>query len=215
MHKLLISNSHQSGVTVTELLVVVIVISVMAGFALLNRGSADQQLTRSNSAQHLKASFERARYDSVKRRAECDPEKAKVVVNSGLIVLWTDKDNSGLPDAGETESIDISPHNVTISGIGLTLPVTVTFNQRGEPSATDGVTTSNYPGFYVCNGVCSGTPTNSDANKVYITPTGTVNLMGGGESLPTFGVPGGTAIGTGVEINDSMLLPSATGCGGP
>ena len=76
------SNSHQSGVTLVELLVVIVVISILAGFALLQRGNANEQLRRQNAAQQLKVAFERARFDSVKRRAECDPNKAKVVISA-------------------------------------------------------------------------------------------------------------------------------------
>jgi prepilin-type N-terminal cleavage/methylation domain-containing protein len=206
------SSSHQSGVTVIELLVVIVVIAIVAAFALLHRGAANEQLTRRNSAQQLKTALERARFDSVKRRAECDSNKSKVVVNSDSFVLWTDKDLDGTPETSEAETIEVGRYGITIQGIALTLPVTVAFNQRGEVIASDGAGTSTFPGFLICNGTCSGTPSSSDANKVYVTPTGTASLLGGAESPPTFGVPGGTTIGTGVEINNSMLLSTSTGC---
>jgi Tfp pilus assembly protein FimT len=197
---------------VTELLVVIVVIAVIAGFALMQRGAANEQLTRQNAAQQLKTAFERARFDSVKRRAECVANKAKVVVNTDSFVLWTDKDLNGTPDADEVESTSISAQNITISGIGITLPVTLTFNQRGEVEADDWTLISTFPGLLVCNGTCPDPPTNAYANKVYVTPTGTVNLLGGAEAPPVFGPPGGTSVGTGVEINDSLLLSTAGGC---
>lgn len=201
----------QRGVTLVELLVVFVVIAIIAGFAMMQRGGANEQLGRRNAAQELKTAFERARFDSVKRRAECDANKAKVVVNSNSFVLWTDKDLNGTPDADEVETVNVNSQ-ITIDGISLVPPVTVSFNQRGEVTAADSSTTSTFPGFLVCNGSCSGTRTNSDTNKVYVTPTGTVNMLAGTEMPPTFGAPGGTAIGTGVEINDSMLLATSTGC---
>ncbi|HUR98083.1 MAG TPA: prepilin-type N-terminal cleavage/methylation domain-containing protein [Pyrinomonadaceae bacterium] len=206
------SGSHQAGVSLIELLVVIVVIAIMAGFALIQRGGANEQLTRQNTAQQLKTAFERARFDSVKRRAECEVNKAKVVVNTDSFALWIDKDMNGTPESGEVETTNMVGQNITIDGISLRLPATVSFNQRGEVTANDGATTTTFPGFLVCNGSCSVSPTNRDANKVYVTPTGTVNMLGGNQVPPTFGAPGGTAISTGLEINDNMLLSTVAGC---
>ena len=203
----------QRGVTLTELLIVIIIIGIVSTFALMQRGSANEQFQRQNVARELKVAFERARFDSVKRRAECSGVQAKVVVNATNFTLWTDKDADGTPESSETESTDFSGQNIVVSGPGFSLPVTVSFNQRGEVTATDGTVSSTNPGFFVCNGVsCPGTPTNGDTNKVYVTQTGTVDLIGGGESLPSFGAAGGTVVGTSDEININLLLSGGGGC---
>ena len=119
---------------------------------------------------------------------------------------------NGTPTVDETETFSFSGQNITIDEISLVLPVTVSFNQRGEVTADDGSTTSTFPGFLVCNGTCSGPLINSNASKVYVTPTGTVNLLGGEETPPAFGAPGGTTVGDADEIDDNMLLSTPTGC---
>ena len=207
----------QSGVTVVELLVVIVIIAIVAAFAMLQRGSANAQLQRQNVAQQLKVAFERARFDSVKRRAECDTNKAKVIVNASSFTLWTDKDLDNNPEPSEVETTNFSSQNIVIAGVsdGPGLPATVAFNQRGEVLADDGSTTSTNPGFLVCNGACPQTLSNNNANKVYVTPTGTVDLLSGSQSPPTFGAPGGTTVGTGAEINENMVLTSSNPCPGP
>jgi prepilin-type N-terminal cleavage/methylation domain-containing protein len=203
----------ESGLTMVELLVVIVIIAIVAGIALLQRGSADIQLRRQNAAQALKEAFERARFDSVKRRAECDAEKSKVVVLQNSFELWTDKNNNRVLESSERETTSFAGQNIVIDGISLIAPVTVKFNQRGEVDARDSLTITNNPGFLVCNVTCGGTISNLNANKVFVTPTGTVNMIGGGESPPSFGGPGGSSVGTTAEINDNMVLsPGGGGC---
>src|SRR5262249_5964927 len=86
-----INSAHRDeiGVTVTELLVVIVVITIIAGFALMQRGPANVQLMRQNVAQELKSEFERARFDSVKRRAaDCVPQ-ARVTLTPTSYTLRT------------------------------------------------------------------------------------------------------------------------------
>jgi prepilin-type N-terminal cleavage/methylation domain-containing protein len=206
------NRSQQSGVTLPELLVVCVIIAILAGFALLQRGSTDAQFKRQNAAQSLKEAFERARFDSVKRRAECAANKSKVVVLADSFQLWTDTDLDGTPENSEMETTSIAGQNIVINGISLIPPVTVAFNQRGEVDARDSLTITNSPGFLVCNITCSGTLTNSNANKVFVTPTGTVNMIAGSENPPSFGGPGGSTVGTSSEINDNMVLTGNNPC---
>ncbi len=194
------SNSHESGVTVVELLVVVVVISVMAGFAIMQRGSANKQLTRQNVAQQLKSTFERARFDSVKRRAIGSAQEAKVTVTPTSYTLRTyNNDVNGLPVA--VDSVTTLPAGIVIGlydGTALT-SLEVTFNMRGETP------TSPLPQFFICNANCSS-PNNSKANLLIVTPTGTVNLLSGSSTLPTFGLPAVTNVNSNTGINPDVVL---------
>jgi Tfp pilus assembly protein FimT len=184
---------------VTELLVVIVVIAVIAGFALMQRGSANEQLTRQNAAQQLKTAFERARFDSVKRRAVAAAEMAKVTVTPTSFTLTTFNDDvNGLPVAADVATT--LPAGVVIGlydGTTLTQQE-VTFDMRGEtPSAP-------LPQFRVCNVSCTS-PTNANSNIVIVTLTGTVNLLPGGSSLPVFGVPTVTNVSTNANINPDTV----------
>ena len=202
------NDSHQSGVTIAELLVVIVVIAVIAGFALIQRGGTDEQLKRQNAAQELKIAFERARFDSVKRRADnSDPsaQHASVVVNASGLTLSADLNQDGVLDSDDERAVDLGGSNIVIGGDEMTFPVTVSFNQRGEATATDSSGTIQ-PIFLVCNVSCAS-PTGANSNIVLITPTGTVNLLPGGTTIPTFSPPTGiTIVPSGDSINNQAAV---------
>jgi prepilin-type N-terminal cleavage/methylation domain-containing protein len=198
----------QHGVSLIETLVVVSIVVIVATLALTQRSSADAQFQRQNVARELKVAFERARFDSVKRRAEgATPGSfvpATVIVDTGSYTLNTDSDRNG---TYETLVTNLATQNITIAGYGaMTLPVTVTFNKRGEASAVDGGGTVN-PQFLICNGTCPQTPTSGNANIVLVTPTGTVNLLAGNATPPTFVNANVTSVPTGTNIRDTVSLP--------
>jgi prepilin-type N-terminal cleavage/methylation domain-containing protein len=187
------SNSHQSGVSLVELLVVIVVISIIAAFALMQRGSTDAQLTRQNAARELKTAFERARFDSVKRRADGTVPYATVLVEAAQITLTTDVNQDGDMD-GTDLLVTRFPPNITVTPRSGSLPITVSFDRRGEPDIAD-------PTFVVCNGTCNfDNDTAANANVIHVTPTGTVSMLPGGSNPAAFPtpavqtVPGGTSI---------------------
>ena len=192
----------QDGTTLVEVLVVVVIISIVAAFAIMNRGSANEQFKRQNVARELKVAFERARFDSVKRRAE-GANQAHVVVDAGTYTLVTDVNQDGdTLDPVDSLTTNFAGQNISISSDGTSLPVTVTFDKRGETTYTDD------PVFLVCNGSCTfSNDTSANANIVLVTPTGTVNLLPGGSTPPTFAapnvsnVPGNTSIRSETTIN--------------
>ena len=196
------SNSHQSGVTVVELLVVIVIIAVLAAFALMQRGAANEQLTRQNAAQQLKTAFERARFDSVKRRAVASDELARVTVTPTSFTLRTySNDVNGVSVA--LDQATTLPPGIVIAHFSNLVTLTsqdVTFDMRGETPA------SPLPQFLVCNFSC-GSADNTNSNIVIVTATGTVNLLAGGSTLPTFGVPTVTNVNTSTGINPNAVLP--------
>ncbi len=195
----------QDGVSYVELLVVIVIISIVASIAFMQRGSANAQFQRQNVARELKVALERARFDSVKRRADTAATQATVTINANnSFTLRVDKDQNGTLNTAD-DVTTASPANIVIAGSGgITLPVTVIYNQRGEASIVGGGT----PLFLVCNGTCPTFPGNSgNANIVLVTPTGTVNLLPGGSSLPSFTAPGVTALDGTLGINPLVKVP--------
>jgi len=202
----------QSGVTLTELLIVIVIIAIVSTFALMNRGSANAQFQRQNIARELKVALEQARFDSVKRRTGCTANQAKVVVNSTSFVLWTDTDVDGIPEASESVTNAFSGQNIVVAdsaGATLTSANTIYFNQRGETVDLNGASIA--PTFLVCNGgSCPNPLTNDRVSRIYVSPTGTVNMLGAA-APPTLGSSGGTAAATDV-INNNLVLSSGSGC---
>lgn len=196
------SNSHESGVTVTEVLVVIVIIAVIAGFALMQRGAANEQLTRQNVAQQLKTAFERARFDSVKRRAVASNELALVTVTPTSFTLRTYSNDANGVSVSRDQVTDLPP-GIVIAHFDNSVTLTsqdVTFDMRGETP------TSPLPQFLVCNVSC-GSADSTNSNIVIVTATGTVNLLAGGSTLPTFGVPTVTNVNTNTGINPNAVLP--------
>jgi prepilin-type N-terminal cleavage/methylation domain-containing protein len=200
----------QRGVTLTELLIVIIIIAVVSTFALMQGGSANAQFQRQNIARELKVAFERARFDSVKRRADVATNQAKVVINSTSFVLWTDTNMNGTPDAAEAVTTNFSTQNITVTTYanGVTLPITVSYNQRGEVTATNAGGNVS-PVFLVCNGTCDATNDNTgNANIILVTATGTVNLLGGGSTPPNFNAPANlSAVPTNTDVSNLVRIP--------
>lgn len=194
----------QDGVSLIETLVVIIIISIVVAIALMQRGSANDQFKRQNVARELKVAFERGRFDSVKRRADTSGTQAKVVVTATSYTLTIFVDVSGSMTAN-VSSTDTSAQNIVIGAYGgSTLPLTVYYNQRGEPVDSTGASIS--PKFLVCNVNCSS-PTVDNSNIVLVTPTGTVNLLAGGSAIPTFAAPAITNVPGTNSINNTVIVP--------
>ena len=190
----------QDGVSFIELIVVIVIISIAAALAFMRTGSANPQFKRQNVATQLKNAFERARFDSVKRRVTSGQE-AYVTVTPTSYTLRTYSNNAN----GVSTPNDLTttlPTGIVIGsyGGGTLTTQNVVFDMRGE------VPTSPSPQFYVCNVSCSS-PSNANANILIVTPTGTVNLLPGGSSLPTFGVPTITSVPTNTNVSNTVYIP--------
>ena len=85
MDRISFNSKSQAGVTIVELLVVCVIIAIIAGFALMQRGGANEQFQRQNVARELKFALERARFDSVKRRAARMPLQIEIEQRSWWI----------------------------------------------------------------------------------------------------------------------------------
>lgn len=216
--------SGQSGVTLAELLVVIVVIAVMSAFALMQRGSANEQFKRQNVARELKVAFERGRFDSVKRRAlrdstpdnpysPTDDIRARVLITESSYTLVTDNNTNGdlVNDDGTFDPADVRAtsfggQNIVIAGYGsLSLPYTIYYNRRGD--AVDSGGASINPAFLVCNVSCTS-PTVANSNIVLVTPTGTVNLLAGGTAIPSFTAPNVSVVPGTNSVSNMVYVPT-------
>jgi Tfp pilus assembly protein FimT len=198
----------QSGVSYLELLIVVVIIVVISTIALMNTGSSKPQFSRQNFARDLKVAFERARFDSVKRRTSTTAIQARVIVNATSFTLTTDINQNGTLESSDDRVTNFSTQNITLGGYNsMTLPFTVYFNQRGEAVNSSGASIS--PIFLMCNATCTSlTATSSNSNIILVTPTGTVNLLPGNATPPTFAVPSPlSTIPTNTNINPLTRIP--------
>ena len=192
----------QAGVSLVELLVVTAIIAVVASIAFLQQGSANAQFQRQNASRELKVAFERARFDSVKRRVDGTIPYAAVIVDETQFTLVTDSNSDGdVLDPADQVVVVFAPNIRLAARTGLNLPLTVNFNRRGEPSVSS-------PEFVICNGTCdfsNDTPSNADI--LLVTPTGTVNLLPGGSPIPSFTAPSQTSISNSSGIEPLVRLP--------
>lgn len=198
--------SDQSGKSMIEVVLVLVIIVIIATFAIGQYRNSRPQFIRQNTARQLKISFERARFDSVKRRTDT-AQQAKVVVDQTWFALSTDLNNDGVIGLSEAETNKFSSDGITITGQNMVFPVTVSFDSRGNVTAKGSDGTKVNPVFYVCNGACTpATATAANANVVLVSDTGTVNYLAGSSSIPSFTnpiittIPGTTAISTPVAI---------------
>lgn len=199
--------SEQNGLSLVELMVVIMLIVIISAIALMQLGTSKEQFSRQNIAVELKNSFERARFDSVKRRATNiggNDRRAKVVVDANSISLTTFV-NNGSTETANNKTTNFAGRNITITST-LTLPYTAYYNQRGE--VTDASGNSISPVFFVCNGTCNDSnDTSSNANIVLVTPTGTVNMLSGGSAIPTFSPPPVTSVPANTAIKNTVRIP--------
>ena len=197
----------QSGITLVELLVVVLVIAIVASLALMQRGSANEQLQRQNYSRELKVALERARFNSVKRRAVGGSAPAAlVIVEPDRFTLRTYATNT----SSASDKVTELPSNIRIGmldGSALT-SLNVPFDMRGETPQ------SPAPRFVVCNGTCPSpltSSTGSTVDIVLVSRTGTVNLLPGLPNVvPNFNAPAISTVPDTTAINPYVKLPTPT-----
>src|SRR5512140_3665159 len=71
----------QKGFTLIELSIVLVVVAVLMGLALFTFTGAKTDLQRQGVAREFKVYLERARFDSVKRRATIATDQARIILN--------------------------------------------------------------------------------------------------------------------------------------
>jgi Tfp pilus assembly protein FimT len=207
------SSNPQMGASVLEVLVVVSISVVLAGMAIAQFSRARTILSRQNIARTFKNSLERARFDSVKRRANDDSTMATVnVIDETTFSVTTDLNQNGVLDAAETQTLNFSRNSDVrlLLPPGNTAPVSISFDQRGHAIIED-YDGRNVEYFLFCSAGCTAAnASQSNANVVFLSPTGTAAMVGGGESPATPADPTLTTIPATDGINSDLTVWTGT-----
>src|SRR5437762_3317387 len=117
----------QRGASLMEMLVVLAIVGVMVAFAVTRMGGSDNNMKRQNIAREFKVDLERARFDSVKRRANVCTNMSRVTINDATsFSVTTDLNQDGTLETAEVQNRSFANQNdVTIVGNGITLHVTI------------------------------------------------------------------------------------------
>lgn len=223
----------ESGISIVEILVVLIVTAILVTFAIAQFGSSKVVFQRQNLAREFKVNLERARFDSVKRNAVDVAKRAKVAVKANATSFDTtiDLNQNGTLEASDTRTTDFTGRSgvkivgdTGIAGDTIVFPVTITFDQRGHITSEDSsATKKSVTRFIFCTGNCTVATANAaNASVVSISLTGTVSMIAGGETQPTFSNPTVTNSGD-YQINPDLLIvpvpvtptPTAAPAGSP
>jgi len=128
--------SNAAGVTVLELLIVVMMVAVISGFALMQIVRARQVMIRANAAQEFVGYLEKARLDSVRRRPlPTTAEMAQLsIVNATFYSVTIDANGDGALDAPKVIGL---PVNTDLQFNG-SFPRTIYFDWRGRTVSSTG-----------------------------------------------------------------------------
>lgn len=200
----------QSGKTLVELIIVLVVGAILATFAIAQFGNPRQTLQRQNISHELKSYFERARLDSMKRRAAAQNQMASVVIDSATSFhLSSDLNQDGKLDAAETRKINFNSSGVKFVGDNLNnrYPVIVRFDQRGFITAVDNTGTTVNANFVLCKDCATLAAANAkNSDKVSVSPTGAILMMAGDVAVPTIKNPTVTSVDTKTQINQKLYI---------
>lgn len=202
----------ESGFSLIEVVIVLVIVVVLVTFAIASFRSAGSNLDRQNIAREFKVSLERARFDSVKRRASVCSDMSGVTINDTSFTLMIDMDNDGTLAGHEIRQVDLAGRSdVTIAPNGVTLPLTIKFDQRGQAFLNDcdpaSIPTASIPLLFFCNGACTPDTANAEnSNVIFVSPAGTVAMLYGGETMPTFDEPTVTEVPADENINPLLAV---------
>ena len=162
-----------AGFSVLELLIVVAMISVVAGFALLQIFRSQQQMKRANAAQLFAAKLEKARLDSVRRHPLIPAQMAQVsIINESFYSVAIDSTGDGTLDAPTVISL---PPNTDFQFNGP-FPRTIYFNWRGRTVDAAGAPAN--PSFVTISSTKFG------QSRIDLTSSGQTSLEGPPASSP-------------------------------
>ena len=192
-----------------EVLMVLVIVAIILGLAVTLLGRSKDIIQRQNSARQFKNYLERARFDSVKRRASDASQMATIRVLSATSYSYTiDLNQNGRIDDAETITVNTNAvADIQIAGTGLVFPVTIRFDQRGATTTVNAAAAEIVPLFYFCNNSCTpATATAENSNSVYLSATGTATMLKGGDVPPFFTNPTVTAVDSGQSVNPQLAV---------
>lgn len=205
----------ESGASIIEMVLVFVIASILVTFAIGQFAKARKDLQRQNLSRELKINLERARFDSVKRRA-VDPgasvaadTRAWVRIDSATsFTVATDLNMNGILELAETRQISFNDRiNASIIASSSNYPLMIKFDQRGQTTITDKSGATIDPSFTVCGINCTAaTATANNADVIFISPTGTIAMSPGGTVQPTFQNPTVTVVSNSANIDNRIRV---------
>ncbi|MEO6588936.1 MAG: prepilin-type N-terminal cleavage/methylation domain-containing protein [Pyrinomonadaceae bacterium] len=183
----------QDGFSIIEVIIVVVVLSVITAFAIMQLGGSKADLQRQRIAREFKVYLERARFDAVKRRAVNAADMSKIVLNnSSSFTATIDFNENGVIDTNESKKVDfsqISTTKILVSDV-YNYPVTISFNQRGHITAVDALNNKINPVFTICSRNCSNTSqSNNELSVISISTTGTIAVLKNAQDVTVLPTP--------------------------
>lgn len=197
----------QSGKSLIEILMVLVIVGILVTFSIAQFGNSKKNLERQNIVRELKVSLERARYDSVKRRAVNLDQMAYVTINdTASFSLAIDLNQNGTVESGEAREIDFANSGINFVGDASAYPIIVRFDRHGFITATEKNGAATTPNFTICKNCTASSANAENANVISVSPTGTVLMTAGGETAPTSASPAGSPIPAGSHINRKVTV---------
>jgi prepilin-type N-terminal cleavage/methylation domain-containing protein len=194
----------QGGFSLIEIFIVLIIIAIVTTFALLAFGSSKVDLHRQAVAREFKIYLERARFDSVKRRAE-DPNRANLILNSATsFTAQLDFNEDGTLQPSETRTVDFTQRSSTQILVTDTFnyPVTISFDRRGHATTVDSLGDEITPVFTICSNCAEASP---DRSVISLSTTGTVAVTT--EEPDPSALPTPVVSNANVTLNCYIYLP--------
>jgi len=202
----------QRGFSVLEVLVVLSILGVLTTAAVLSLGNSTKGLKRQNIARSFKNSLERARFDSVKRRASKCENKARVEITSPVsFVLLTDANENGTIDPAEEGKTVIFDPRDDVSIVydhDVAYPIVIRFDRRGNPSSGPcaAETDIETPTVFCTMPCIAATADASNSNNIFVSKTGVVAFMDGGSMAPVFDPPITASLDVANQVNPMLVV---------
>ena len=126
-----------SGFTLLQLLITVAIIGIVTAYAFTQLSNAQQAMRLSGSTREFMNYMEKARIDSIRRHAMTAAQMASVSITG--LRSYTIAIDFNADGAIEPRLIDL-PQNRGVKFVtgSTTLPIKITYNWRGRPTAVDG-----------------------------------------------------------------------------
>jgi prepilin-type N-terminal cleavage/methylation domain-containing protein len=131
--------SHTAGFTLVELLVTMAIIGIVSSVTAVNMIREIPRYRLTNAASQLTWTFR-----GLRMRAISQHHAVKVTfTNNHVYTVWTDRNDNGISDSGEAQTIDI---NGAYPGVQLASTADPTFNATGTVTNLPTITLTNPTG---------------------------------------------------------------------
>jgi len=131
--------SHAAGFTLLELMVTMALIGIVSSVTTVNMVRQIPRYRLTNAASQLSWTFR-----GLRMRAISQLHAVKVTfTDNHVYTVWTDRNNNGVSDDGEVQTVDI---NVAYPGIQLASTADPTFNPTGTVANLPTITLTNPSG---------------------------------------------------------------------